>query len=345
MRVRLAESGDQKSWDSYVSSHPDSTNCHLFGWKQIIAKTYAHPGFYLIAEENGGTVGVLPLIHMKSLLFGSHLVSMPFLNYGGPLGDSEQIVQKLVQEATFLARQKRAKTIQFRQLEQARTSSLDFSIRKDKVRMVLDLPESAETLFKSFKAKLRSQIRKPQKEGCHAVIGGLELLDDFYKVFSINMRDLGSPVHSRTLFRWILTVFAHEARICVVFHKSLPVAGGIVICHKKGMEIPWASSLRDSKGLASNMLLYWTLLEYACNNSLESFDFGRSTKGEGTFKFKEQWGARPEELNWTTIPATGSAPVPAGGHDRLRSFERIWKMAPVPIANLVGPLVRGLISL
>ncbi|MEZ5583585.1 MAG: GNAT family N-acetyltransferase [Candidatus Competibacteraceae bacterium] len=64
------------------------------------------------------------------------------------------------------------------------------------------------------------------------------------------------------------------------------------------MEIPWASSLRKYNSLSPNMLLYWSVLEFACKKGYRIFDFGRSTPGEGTYRFKEQWGAKPVQLYW-----------------------------------------------
>lgn len=75
MQIRLYKDTDKEKWDSYVFSHPDSTHCHLSGWKNVIEKTYGHKGYYLIAEEDSGIRGVLPL---KKDKFYLRLLS-PFL--------------------------------------------------------------------------------------------------------------------------------------------------------------------------------------------------------------------------------------------------------------------------
>ena len=41
--------------------------------------------------------------------------------------------------------------------------------------------------MKQFKAKLRSQIRKPIKEGMTAKVYGIEGLDEFYEIFAYKM--------------------------------------------------------------------------------------------------------------------------------------------------------------
>ena len=218
--------------------------------------------------------------------------------------------------------------------------------RAHKLRMLLQLPESGEELFKSYNAKLRSQIRRPQKEGMNSVIGGAELLNDFYKVFSTNMRDLGSPVHSKTLFKEVLSYFGDEAKIGIVNYKNQPVAAGMIIRFKNTVEIPWASSLRSYNQYSPNMLLYWSFLEYACSKGHQYFDFGRSTPGEGTHRFKEQWGAKGSPIYWHNILLNGR-PVAESGLEKskFQTAIRYWKKLPLPISNAFGPMIRKQISL
>ena len=381
MQIRLYQNSDKELWDAYVMRHPDSTHCHLSGWKEVIEKTYGHKACYLIAERSCGTnnssnsinssnavVGLLPLIHIKSLIFGNQLVSMPFLNYGGILADNEETEIALLSEAVKLGQKLKASTIELRHLKPLTISvpptSSDSSnpmnpsnssnpsnpincvTKTHKVRMLLQLPESSDELFKSYNAKLRSQIRRPQKEGMDSIVGGAELLDDFYKVFTVNMRDLGSPVHSKNLFREILNHFDQNVKIGIVTYKGQSVAAGMIIRFKNIIEIPWASTLKKYNQFSPNMLLYWSFLEYACKNGHQYFDFGRSTPGEGTHRFKEQWGAKPFPMYWHNIVLNGK---PAGNNESEKSrYEkaiRYWKRLPLPISNMIGPYIRKHISL
>jgi hypothetical protein len=381
MQIRLYQNSDKELWDAYVMRHPDSTHCHLSGWKEVIEKTYGHKACYLIAERSCGTnnssnsinssnavVGLLPLIHIKSLIFGNQLVSMPFLNYGGILADNEETEIALLSEAVKLGQKVKASTIELRHLKPLTISvpptSSDSSnpmnpsnssnpsnpincvTKTHKVRMLLQLPESSDELFKSYNAKLRSQIRRPQKEGMDSIVGGAELLDDFYKVFTVNMRDLGSPVHSKNLFREILNHFDQNVKIGIVNYKGQSVAAGMIIRFKNIIEIPWASTLKKYNQFSPNMLLYWSFLEYACKNGHQYFDFGRSTPGEGTHRFKEQWGAKPFPMYWHNIVLNGK---PAGNNESEKSrYEkaiRYWKRLPLPISNMIGPYIRKHISL
>ncbi len=362
MRSRLINQGEAEYWDEYVYRHPNATLCHLYGWGRVIKDTYGHPSYDLVAEdpqkgEGEGILGVLPLVHIKSLVFGNTLVSMPFLNYGGLLADDEHTEKLLFAEAIRLGRDLRAKNIELRHTHpifwtngQGAMASKDAAIPEPmthKVRMLLDLPESSAKLFESFKSKLRSQIRKPQKEGLVATIGGAELLDDFYQVFSINMRDLGSPVHSKKLFEKILKEFGSRVRLGVVKYREASAAAGLIFCFRDMVEIIWASSLKSFNHLSPNMLLYWSFLEYVTDAGYRQFDFGRSTPNEGTYKFKEQWGAKPATLYWyeSDLRDQTAGPAEAKGYRFRKKGEELWQSLPLFLANTVGPMIRKNIPL
>jgi serine/alanine adding enzyme len=365
MKIRLLEKTDQDAWDSFVHDHPDSTHCHLIGWKEVIEKTYGHSAYYLLAAQNGKVEGILPLFHMKSLLFGNRLVSLPFMNYGGILGTTAEVEEGLLSEAIILARSLQVTAIELRHISPLSWVKKDGSgcpapeaegsnlwrptVRGEKVRMVLSLPDSERDLFQTFKSKLRSQINRPQKEGMTAVIGGEELLDHFYAVFSTNMRDLGSPVHSRKFFSQMFRVFHPQLKTGIVYSKSNPVAAGIVFCFRKTVEIPWASSLKEYNKQSPNMLLYWSFLEYATRQKAIQFDFGRSTPGEGTYRFKEQWGSRPQPLLWYVweeSTRSSERSTASREKDRVPEFAIfLWSRMPVFLTNRIGPRIRKNISL
>lgn len=378
MQIRSYNPSDKEAWDSYVLNHPNSNHCHLSGWKDVIENTYGHEAHYLIAlkyndssnsinpgDPSNQVRGILPLFHLKSFLFGNHLVSMPFLSYGGILANDQESEIALFSEAIRLGEKMKASKIELRHLQPLSclngfnsinttnpsnsidsSNPINFVTQTHKVRMVLALPASSEELMKSYKAKLRSQISRPQKEGMTAIVGGIELLDSFYKVFSINMRDLGSPVHSKKLFKEICDVFNPNARIAIVNYQKVPVAAGLIFCFRCTVEIPWASSLKEFNKLSPNMLLYWSLIEHACDRGFKYFDFGRSTPDEGTYKFKEQWGAKPTPLYWQYLTPNENNEIGMDSADsKYQIMIKAWQKLPVPLSVWLGPKIRKSISL
>ena len=367
IEVKTIHSDDISAWDAYVHTHPRATLYHLSGWKNVIEKTYGHNTCYLMAFKTAKSnptnplnpsnpiAGILPLVHLRHFLFGNSLISIPFFDTGGILADDEETERKLLSRAKEQALGLGVERIELRQTHPLSslnptnpTNPITTATKSQKVRMLLPLPESSDILMKSFKSKLRSQIKRPLKEGLSSKIGGLELLDDFYRVFLVNMRDLGSPVHSKSLLRNVFEEFHERVKIVMVYRDAQPMACSLVIGFKDILENPWASSLRKYSLFSPNMLLYWVMLEYACKKGFKCFDFGRSSPGEGSCKFKEQWGAVPEPLHWSYISLHGKPTVDEAEPDNQKKFNKAikyWQKLPVPVTKVIGPRIRKHIGL
>ncbi|HEY7379200.1 MAG TPA: FemAB family XrtA/PEP-CTERM system-associated protein [Steroidobacteraceae bacterium] len=329
--------GDAARWDRYVDSAAGASLYHEHAWRSVVREVFGHDTIYLVAEERGnGIVGVLPLVRLNSRLFGDFLVSLPFFNRGGVVAESPGAAQELIAAATERARDLGVAHMELRHVADV---CPEWPQRVDKVAMVLALPESAEALHQQLPSKLRSQIKRPLREGAACVSGGRELLDDFYLVFARNMRDLGTPVYPKRFFAAILDRFA-RARLLVVRLANVPVAAGMVIGHRDTLEIPWASSLRSANAIGVNMLLYWEALSYACGQGYRWFDFGRSTPDSGTYRFKRQWGAQPLQLYWHYWMRDRKEPPRLNpSNPRYRLAVAAWQRLPLPIANALGPLI------
>jgi len=350
----IERSTKPEEWNSYIDTHPQASLYHHWAFKQTVEKTYRLRSFYYIAREHaeGNIVGVLPLFYVPSMLFGNSLVSLPFCDYGGIVADNEIAAQQLYDKAVDTSMELSCDFLEMRQtenlyfLDKEEKKNDMLAIQKEKVRMHLALPESDEALFKAFTAKLRAQIRRPQKEGCTLVSGGLELLSDFYQVFVYNMRDLGSPVHSPQMIRNFLTAYEGRAKIFLVYSKdNQPLACSVAAKSGTVLVNPWASSDRRFQRIAPNMLLYWGMIQYAIEQKCDYFDFGRSTEGEGTYRFKSQWGAKPQQLFWY-YRHKKEAPLDDGSTDKKKElFVTWWRKLPLWATRIIGPRIRRQISL
>lgn len=327
---------DLLAWDNYAQSSTFTSGYHQSGWRRVIEEAFGHQTYFLTAQERNGTVqGIMPLVLLASRGFGRFLVSLPFVNYGGMIANSPEAYRLLEVSAIKTAKDLNAAHIELR--HELPTETCWVSTER-KVSMRLQLPNSYELLLKEFPSKLRSQVRRAQKEGMTARVGGSECLGEFYAVFSRSMRDLGTPVYAKGFFAKILEVFPKEARICVVSHGYAPVAAGFLYGFRSSLEIPWAASDKRFNKLAPNMMLYGTVLEYACQQSFQVFDFGRSSPDSGTYRFKEQWGAKPHQLHWYYWMGDGrQVPQLNPQNPKYALAIRLWQKLPVAIANLLGP--------
>lgn len=334
--LEVVEWDDGDAWDHFVDAADGGTFCHLWGWREVFGSRFGHRTHYRAAVADGRLVGVHPLVRVKSLLFGDYLVSMPFLNYGGPLGTPEARTA-LAEDARALAEDAGVDLLELRSRTPLETS-LDEVHRK--ITVVLPLGDDPEHLFtKGLKSKVRSQVRRPMKADMTVRVGP-EGVDEFYAVFAEHMRDLGTPVLPRSLFHDLVEVFPHQVVYAVVHSaEGQPVAGGCGFVFGDEFEITWASSLRAYNREAPNMLLYWGLMEEMIRRGVPVFNFGRCTPGGGTHKFKSQWGGDDEPLPWYQWTAGGGAaatPDPDGGFGLA---VKVWQKLPLPVANAFGPLL------
>ena len=338
LNVLIATDEDEDDWNAFVESSNKSEIYHYYGWRHLFESVFGHNCYYLIARDDMSQVrGLLPLVYLKSRIFGRFLVSAPCFNYCGILANTPDVGTALIERASTLASELGTSHVELRHRADV---TCDLPARRDKVSMRLTLPDSEDELWGGFTSKLRAQIRRPQKEGATCEEGGMELLDAFYAVFSRNMRDLGTPVFPRGMFVEICDRFSDRVRVFVVRLNGEPVAAGYTLGHRNMLEIPSASSLREFNRYSPNMFLYWSVLQYAIRQGYKIFDFGRTSKDSGPYRFKKQWGAVPQDLAWHYILKEGDElPRINPDNPKYRLAVNIWRHLPMPIANILGPQV------
>jgi len=328
--------GDYAQWDSYMSDKRASIYYDT-RWIDLIQQVFGQTCHHLVAKQRGEIIGGLPMVQLKSLLFGNFMVSMPYFNYGGLVASSKESASQLLSAGCKLSRDLGCKHFELR-FDQPIDASL--TERKDKVTMLLDLPPNADELWHAIGSKRRAQVKRPIREGVTFTTGGVELLDDFYAVFAHNMRDLGTPVYSKRFFKEILTRFEDESFLAIVHLNDEAVGAGFLIGRQGRLEIPWASTLRKTNRIGVNMFLYWNILKTAIEKEFKVFDFGRSSKDAGTLKFKRQWGAKEKQLYWYyDLPQGQPLPDlnPASG--KYNTAISVWQKLPVSLTKICGPLI------
>lgn len=336
---RVTVESDRTDWDGYVHAHPLASAYHAWDWREVFGPVFGHQPVYLAARADDRVVGVLPLVGFHSRLFGRFFCSLPFVNYGGLLVSGPDVVPALMAEATRLAKAEGAAHVELRHVARQLP---DAPVRQHKVTMWLPLAETAKAQWSALDNKVRNQVRKAEKSGLTAESGGPELLDAFYDVFSVNMRDLGTPVYPKRFFTAVLKASGAGGALHVVRHDGAAVAASLTVAHPDRVEVPWASALREARQMNPNMLLYWHMLRHVIGQGVRVFDFGRSTPGEGTYLFKKQWKAEPHPLHWEyALIGRESLPDQSPANSRFQLAIETWKKLPVSVANRIGPLIIG----
>jgi len=265
------------------------------------------------------------------------MISLPWLDYGGPLAESDEISQGLVDFATEIACVEKCEFIELRAVRRAIPGLIG---KSHKFTFILDLTPGEDGVWQLFNGKCRNQIRKAEKTGLEVRFGGIEYFADFYKIFSRNMRDLGTPVWPQGLFREQFHNFSKETELALVFLDSKPIACALLIHYGEYSAVPSASAYREFLKLSPNNIMYWEIIKRCIRRGTTAFDFGRSSLDAGTYHFKKQWVKTPQPQIWQyKLITANEIPSLNPENPKMRIAINLWKKIPVPIANLIGPRI------
>jgi FemAB-related protein (PEP-CTERM system-associated) len=327
--------GSDAAWDATVRGLPGWTPFHLSGWTSAIRAVHGHRAVRLAATVDGEVRGVLPLVPITSPVFGRYLVSLPYGNFGGPLGD-DAVIPALAEAAVREADRLRADLLELRS---DRPLPIAMPTSSRRITVVLDLQPTAEAQMKAFDAKVRSQARRAEKDGVTFHFGP-EQLDAFFGVFAHHMRDLGTPTQPHGLFRELTAAMPEHVWIGVARLGGVPIAGGFGFRWADTFEITWASSLRAYSKCSPNMGLYWAFIRRSLEDGARTFNFGRCAPGGGTHRFKSQWGGRDVPLPWYQHTPEGKvASTPSPNDSKYSWGPRLWQRLPVGVATVLGPRI------
>lgn len=340
MHIRDFKPGDLQRWDDYVMDHSDGTIFHLTQWKRVVEETFGHPNFYLLAEEppsNGGharIVGVLPLIRIKSRLFGDYLVSVPFAELGGPLADDTSIAVALLARAGDIARQYGVDYVELKNSE----GFADLPTKELYVNFSKTLDPDPEANLLAIPRKSRAVVRKALGSGLTAETGH-HLLPVFYELMARSYHHLGTPIFPKRFFGKFLQVFDDKSDLLVVRSpQGKPIAGVLSLFFKDRVMPYYAGSLFEARALGPNDFMYWELMRRACEAGYRVFDYGRSKVDTGSYSFKKHWGFEPRPLAYQYL-LVGQQEMPnlSPTNPKYQKKIELWRKMPFGLTKIVGP--------
>jgi FemAB-related protein (PEP-CTERM system-associated) len=339
--IRRYGLNDAARWDDYVRRAPGASLSHLAGWQRVIQQTWGYRPYSMYAERGERLVGVLPLFHVRSRLFGSMLVSTPAAIYGGVLADDPEARLALIAEATQLATDLQVDYLELRNAWEHQVIS-DSTFWRKHLYVTFDrLIEADEAaLLQSYPKKIRYSIRQGLKNGLVSAFGRFELLDDFYEVFATNMRNLGTPVYPKRLFNELLMQFPDACDIMLI-RQGRRTAGASINVYFRDAVLPhYACAHSDMHHTGVSAFMYWELMREAAARGATRFDFGRSKRGSGSWAFKRGWrmAERPLPYCYFGVRAT-SMPELNPTNPRFRLLIKAWQQLPVGLTKLIGPIV------
>ena len=340
LMIRPASDADAAAWDKFVFDCPSCTFFHRFGWRAIFRDVFGLTPHYLVAECEGAVIGILPLVHQKSVLFGNSLIAAPFCVEGGSVAVNPEVRDRLDQEAINLLHKLKAGSLEFRSRVASRAG---WSVRKELyATFERELSGDDEANLQSIPRKQRAVVRKTLKSGLTSHVD--EDAGALFRVYSESVRNLGTPVFPKTYFEALLKAFGSDCDVVVVREGNEAVSAVMNFYFRETVMPYYGGGRAAARRNGANDFMYWEVMRRAVARGYRRFDFGRSKAETGAFSFKKNWGFEPRWLEYEYyLPPGASMPDKNPNNPKYAALIAIWKRLPLPIANLIGPhLVRGL---
>jgi FemAB-related protein (PEP-CTERM system-associated) len=336
MRVTALTPDRSAAWDAFVRGTAGGTFFHLSGWRTIFETVFGFKTHFLIAERHGAIAGVLPLVHQKSLLFGSALIAAPFCVIGGPLAADDDARAALDKAAEALMAATGAAHIEYR----SRTATRDGWAAKKNLYAIFSraLSEKDEENLSAIPRKQRAVVRKTLQSGLVSEVD--RDADRLFRVYSESVRNLGTPVFPKRYFRTLLSVFGEDCDIVVILDAGQPVSAALNFYFGDTVLPYYGGGTVGARRNGANDFLYWEVMRRAAARGCRRFDFGRSKADTGAFAFKKNWGFAPEWLEYEYRLREGAQmPDNNPNNPKYALLVKTWKRLPLPIANILGPLL------
>lgn len=337
VRVRELDDATADRWDAFVSQCPDATFFHRAGWKRVIEQSLGHRTFFLYAESGDGTiVGVLPLVFIRSVLFGRSLSSTAFCVYGGPAVTLPGAAESLTARAVELGEQLRAGFLEYRSRNPVQPawhhkSSLYATFRKR-------LDPDPEKNFLAIPRKQRAMVRKGIAAGLTTEVD--DTVERVHAIYAESVRNLGTPVFPQRYFSALQREFGRDAEVLTVLHKGQPISSVMTFFFRDEVLPYYGGGTRDARDVAANDFMYWEVMRRGVERGCRLFDFGRSKFGTGAFSFKTHWGFEPEPLHYEyCLLRSTELPEINPTNPKYRLFIKAWKLLPMRVANVIGPWI------
>ncbi|KAB8052717.1 FemAB family PEP-CTERM system-associated protein [Janthinobacterium rivuli] len=340
--VRSLQEHEHARWDAFVDTCPEATFFHRAGWQTIMQQGFQHDSHFLYAEQDGRIAGVLPLAHLRSRLFGSSLVSLPFCVYGGIAGGGAAVRQALDSAALALARRLGVGHLEYRWREVEQNPDASWLHKPLYATFRRPLHPDAEQNLLAIPRKQRAVVRKAMAGGLHSAID--HDVERFYPIYAASVHRLGTPVFARRHFSLLRTVFGSDCDILTVYHGQQAQASVLLFYFRDEVLPYYGGGTPLARSTGANDFMYWETMRRASARGCRLFDFGRSKLGTGAYDFKKNWGFAPQPLPYACrLVRAKTLPEVNPLNPKYALFIRAWRRLPLPLANLLGPhIVRQL---
>lgn len=338
MKIRELDARAAPAWDRFVRESPESTFFHWSAWPDVLRRAFGHRDRSVYAEQDGEIIGVLPLVHVKSRLFTNALISAPFCTYGGVVAREENARRALEDAAVACARKTGVDYVEMR--NRARTRR-DWPEKTLYVTFRKTLAPDVDENFRAIPRKQRAVVRKGIQGGLASAID--TDVDRLYRAYAESVRNLGTPVFAKRYLKLLKQAFGDDCEVLTVTDAESRLVASVMSFYFKDEILPYyGGGVAAARELKGNDFMYWEVMRRACERGVRVFDYGRSKRDTGAYRFKTHWGFEPSDLHYEyALVNADEMPDLSPANPRYERAIEAWKKLPLPVANRLGPWLAG----
>jgi len=338
VEILQASDADRRAWTDYVEGAEGATLFHDWRWGGTISEAYGYEPLYLAARRSGRVVGVLPLIDVRSALFGRSLISTAFSIGGGALADDAAALNALGARAIEIGRERRVNYVELRggarpSPDWRQKTGLYAAFSKE-------LPRAADDIPLWLPKNRRAEVKKAKRleSDCRLRLDGTP--EEFHRLYAAAVRALGTPVFSVKFIRRLTDNFGRDAEIAIVERAGRPIATLLSFWRGERVMPYYIGGTPEARGLRAYDYLYYSVMRRAVERGARVFDFGRSKIGSSHYTTKTYWGFEPQPLTYhVALVCAKALPNVSPTNPKFAAFSAAWKRLPPAIADRAGPLL------
>jgi len=339
VEIRPLRDADEAAWENYVERAPHATFFHRPAWRQIIERTLGHAARYRCAWRGSRLVGILPLIHVKSRLFGDALISTAFTTGGGIVADDDIAAQALADDAAELGQRFAVDFIELRQSASLAIGGAWHAKTELYFGFERALAANDADNLKAIPRKKRADLRKAIDDR-RLVADADAPVETFFGIYAESLRNLGTPVLPLRFYSAIKATFGDAVEISAIAGPDGPAAALMSFFFKDRVLPYYGGAVLAARRLHAYDLLYWAQMQRAAARGVRVFDFGRSKRDTGSFDYKTYWGFEPAPLGYQyRLVKRSDLPEINPLNPKYRLMVDTWRRLPLTLANRIGPVV------
>ncbi len=335
-RLLPREQAVAAQWDAFVLASPQASFFHRAGWQRIVEQVFGHDTYFLYAQEDGAIQGVLPLGHVKSMLFGNSLISLPFAVYGGVAAARPEVARALEQEAQAIAQKLGVDHLELRNVVRQHD---DWPLQDLYVTFRREIFADEEANMLAIPRKSRASVRKGIKNN---LVSHIDTdVERFFALYADNVHRHGTPAMPKKYFKALMAEFGPDCEVLTVTTADGRLLSSVMSFYFRDEVLPYyAGDDEAARDLAANDFKYWELMRRACARGLKVFDYGRSKQGTGSFAFKKNWGFEPAPLHYEyCLYKSDGIPQNNPNNPKYQLMIKTWRRMPIALANFLGPFI------